>query len=110
MTERARWQTLLPVLIAVTNFALTAHAYTNNILYTHSSDLKTLQEIFQVGGPGFLGGAADATDLSDLFKPGAIPSPVPEPSTWVMMGLAFAGLAGAAAYRRKLGATAKPAV
>ena len=86
------------------------NAYTNNILYTHSSDLKTLQEIFQVGGPGFLGGAADATDLSDLFKPGAIPSPVPEPSTWVMMGLGFAGLAGAAAYRRKLGATAKPAV
>lgn len=85
-------------------------AYTNNILYTHSSDLRTLQEIFQVGGPGFLGDAANATDLSDLFKPGVIPSPVPEPSTWVMMGLGFAGLAGAAAYRRKQGGTAKPAV
>jgi phosphatidylinositol-3-phosphatase len=86
------------------------NAFTDDTLFTHASDLKTLQEIFQVGGPGFLGGAADATDLSDLFKPGAIPSPVPEPSTWVMMGLGFAGLAGAAAYRRKLGVGAKPAV
>jgi hypothetical protein len=85
------------------------NAYTNDTYYTHSSDLATLQEIFQVGGPGFLGGAAGANDLSDLFKPGAIPSPVPEPSTWVMMGLGFAGLAGAAAYRRKQGGTAKPA-
>jgi hypothetical protein len=48
--------------------------------------------------------------LSALFKPGAIPSGVPEPSTWVMMGLGFAGLAGAAAYRRKPGVTAKPAI
>ena len=84
------------------------NAYTNNILYTHSSDLATLQEIFHVGDPGFLGGAAGATDLSDLFKPGAIiPGAVPEPSTWVMMGLGFAGLAGAAGYRRKLGVGAK---
>ncbi|MBV8796762.1 MAG: PEP-CTERM sorting domain-containing protein [Hyphomicrobiales bacterium] len=36
-----------------------------------------------------------------------IPSAIPEPSTWVMMGLGFAGLAGATAYRRK---QAKPAV
>ncbi len=36
--------------------------------------------------------------------------PTPEPSTWVMMGLGFAGLAGAGAYRRKLGVAVKPAV
>ena len=89
------------------------NAYTNNILYTHSSDLVTLQNIFGVAGGGaggYLGASGDANSLSDLFKPGAIPSAVPEPSTWVMMGLGFAGLAGAAAYRRKAGVTAKPAV
>jgi hypothetical protein len=69
------------------------NAYANNILYTHSSDLRTLQELFGVFGPGntFLGDAANATDLSDLFKPGAI-SGVPEPSTWAMMVLGFVGL------------------
>ena len=69
------------------------NAYTNNILYTHSSDLRTLEELFGVYGPGgtFLGDAANATDLSDLFVPGAI-SAVPETSTWVMMLLGFAGL------------------
>jgi subtilase-type serine protease len=36
--------------------------------------------------------------------------PTAEPSTWVMMGLGFAGLAGAAGYRRKLGVAVKPAV
>ena len=43
-------------------------AYSNGIHYDHSSTLKTLQEIFQVGP--LLGAAADpeTTDLSDLFK------------------------------------------
>ena len=89
------------------------NAYTNDTLYTHSSDLVTLQNIFGVagGGPGgYLGASGDANSLADLFKPGVIPSAVPEPSTWVMMGLGFAGLAGAGAYRRKLGVAAKPAV
>jgi phosphatidylinositol-3-phosphatase len=69
------------------------NAFTNNILYTHSSDLRTLEELFGVFGPGgaFLGDAANATDLSDLFVPGAI-SGVPETSTWAMMLLGFAGL------------------
>ena len=42
-------------------------AYSNNIHYDHSSTLKTLQEIFQVGP--LLGAAADpqTNDLSDLF-------------------------------------------
>lgn len=39
--------------------------YTNNIYYTHSSTLRTFQEIFGVGP--FLGDAANATDLGDLF-------------------------------------------
>jgi hypothetical protein len=41
------------------------NGYTNNIYYTHSSTLRTFQEIFGVGP--FLGAAANATDLSDLF-------------------------------------------
>jgi phosphatidylinositol-3-phosphatase len=88
------------------------NAYTNNVLYTHNSDLVTLQNIFGVAGGGaggYLGGAGGANSLADLFKPGVIPSAIPEPSTWVMMGLGFAGLAGAGAYRRKLGVAAKPA-
>ena len=86
-------------------------AYTNDIYYTHSSDLVTLQNIFHVESDSpYLGGAGGANSLSDLFKPGAIPSGVPEPSTWAMMLLGFAGLAGAGAYRRKLGVAVKPAV
>jgi hypothetical protein len=39
--------------------------YSNTIHYTHSSTLRTLQEIFGVSP--LLGDAANATDLSDLF-------------------------------------------
>ncbi len=39
--------------------------YSNDIPYTHSSLLRTLQEIFDV--QPLLGDAANATDLSDLF-------------------------------------------
>jgi hypothetical protein len=50
------------------------NAYTNSIAYSHSSDLRTLQEIFGVASrEGYLGDAANATSLTDLFKPGAIP-------------------------------------
>jgi hypothetical protein len=45
--------------------------YASPVNYTHSSDLRTMQEIFHAGP--FLGDAANATDLSDLFKPGAVP-------------------------------------
>lgn len=44
--------------------------YSNAIKYTHSSMLRTAQEILGVGP--FLGGAATATDLADLLLPGAI--------------------------------------
>jgi phosphatidylinositol-3-phosphatase len=37
--------------------------------YSHSSFLRTMQEIFRVGP--FLGDAANAEDLADLFKPGS---------------------------------------
>ncbi len=45
--------------------------YASAVNYTHSSDLRTMQEIFHVGP--YLGDAAKATDLSDLFAPGAVP-------------------------------------
>ena len=46
--------------------------YASPLNFTHSSDLRTMQEIFRVPGP-FLGDAASAIDLSDLFDDGAIP-------------------------------------
>ena len=45
--------------------------YASAVNFTHSSDLRTMQEIFHVGP--LLGDAVNATDLSDLFKPGAVP-------------------------------------
>lgn len=45
--------------------------YASPVNLTHSSDLRTMQEIF--GVTPLLGDAANATDLSDLFQPGAIP-------------------------------------
>ena len=52
------------------------NAYSNTLNYTHSSDLKTLEEIFGVSAPGggFLGDANSpgTNDLSDLFVPGAL--------------------------------------
>lgn len=41
--------------------------YTNSLSYTHSSTLRSLQEIFGVNAQ-YLGDAANATDLRDLFK------------------------------------------
>jgi hypothetical protein len=45
--------------------------YASAVNYTHSSDLRTLQNIFHVGP--YLGDAVNANDLSDLFQPGAVP-------------------------------------
>jgi hypothetical protein len=57
---------------------ISQHAHGNNGLpyaspvdFTHSSDLRTMQEIFRVGP--LLGDAVNATDLSDLFGPGSVP-------------------------------------
>jgi phosphatidylinositol-3-phosphatase len=46
--------------------------YASPVNFTHSSDLRTMQEIFRLPAP-FLGDAANAIDLSDLFQEGAIP-------------------------------------
>jgi len=46
--------------------------YASPVVFTHSSDLRTMQNIFRAGGP-YLADAANANDLSDLFKPGAVP-------------------------------------
>lgn len=61
-----------------------AHENENGLPYasvnpmTHSSDLRTMQEIFHVKATGgsslYLGDAANGNDLSDLFQPGVIPS------------------------------------
>jgi phosphatidylinositol-3-phosphatase len=45
--------------------------YASSVNFTHSSDLRTWQNIFHVGP--YLEDAANATDLSDLFQPGAVP-------------------------------------
>lgn len=42
------------------------HGYSNAVHYTHSSLLRTIEEIF--GVRPLLGGAAHAADLSDLFR------------------------------------------
>lgn len=70
------------------------NAYNSTIRYTHSSDLKTLQELYNVGGfspTGFLGDAANATDLADLFVAGALPragsTTIPAPGTLALLGL-----------------------
>ncbi|HEY0725456.1 MAG TPA: alkaline phosphatase family protein [Pyrinomonadaceae bacterium] len=49
--------------------------YSNTVAYSHSSFLRTMQEIFRVDpGRGYpwLGDAMNANDLSDLFRKGAI--------------------------------------
>jgi hypothetical protein len=45
--------------------------YASPFNFTHSSDLRTMQEIFHVGP--LLGDAANSNDLSDLFDSGAVP-------------------------------------
>jgi hypothetical protein len=49
--------------------------YSNTTRYSHSSFLRTMQEILRVDpshGHPWLGDAGNATDLSDLFKPNSI--------------------------------------
>jgi hypothetical protein len=77
------------------------NAYASPLTFTHSSDLKTLQELFGVFGQdgGFLGdaGTPGTNDLADLFVAGAI---APEPSTFGLMALGVAALVGWCRARR----------
>ncbi len=69
-------------------------AYVSTTEFNHSSDIKTMEEIFQLGG--YINNPIDPTetyagltsntviganDLSDLFKAGVIPTAVPEPAS-----------------------------
>lgn len=47
--------------------------FASPVLLSHSSDLRTMQKIFHVTKPLFLGDAINANDLSSLFAEGAIP-------------------------------------
>ncbi len=47
--------------------------FANPVFLTHSSDLRTMQKIFHVTRPLFLGDAVHADDLSSLFANGVIP-------------------------------------
>jgi hypothetical protein len=49
--------------------------FASDVFLTHSSDLRTMQEIFHVTRPFFLGDAIHGDDLSSLFAEGAIPRP-----------------------------------
>jgi hypothetical protein len=88
------------------------NAYASSVPLSHSSDVKTLEELFQVGsfinnpipasetaaGGGY-NTVIGANDLSDLFKAGAIPNSVPEPTTFSL--LAVGGMALLACRRRQ---------
>jgi hypothetical protein len=73
--------------------------YASNVAMTHSSDLRTMQELFNVGsnnsaltGGVFLNDANNGNDMSDLFVAGAIPQAaptnlVPEPASLALVPL-----------------------
>jgi hypothetical protein len=53
------------------------HPFASSVEYSHSSFLRTMQNIFDVDpddGFPYLGAAAAANDLSALFQPGAVKS------------------------------------
>jgi phosphatidylinositol-3-phosphatase len=82
------------------------YGYASALNYTHSSDLKTMQEIFHVGP--LLGDAASPStlDLSDMFLPNTIPT-----SVWFAGDYNHDGVVDAADYtnwRDTLGSTLAP--
>ena len=89
------------------------NAYASSVALNHSSDTKTMQEIFQLGatylnnaipsseyspagGPGTYNSVSASNDLSDLFQSGTIPGGTPEPSS-----AAIIAVVGMVALRRR---------
>jgi PEP-CTERM motif len=70
--------------------------FTGSMNFTATSASEVLQ-FLSIGGPTSLPPVAL---LSDVSLTGEIPGAVPEPATWAMMGIGFAGL-GLAGYRRR---------
>jgi hypothetical protein len=76
--------------------------YADTLNFDHSSDVATMQEIFQTPAntpSGYLNNAdtsltGGAQDLSDLFVPGTIPGSVPEPTTLGVIAVGAMALLG----------------
>ena len=84
------------------------NAYQSTVSFTHSSDLKSYQELFGVraAGGGFLGDSntSGINDFSDMLKAGALgTAPVPEASTTVSFGVLFMLGLGALAFKARSG-------
>jgi hypothetical protein len=91
------------------------NAFDSTVSLNHSSDLKTMQEIFQLGpsfldnsiptseynvnGPGNFNTVAGSSDLSSLFVPGTIPTSLPEPASVGLIAVSGLALRG---RRRKM--------
>lgn len=82
------------------------NAYASGVAMNHSSDVKTMEEIFGLGsylnnaipssatsasGSGY-NTVSSVNDLSDLFVAGTIPTSAPEPGSLALLGIGAAGL------------------